>query len=82
MEIVHFNVLFFHLFAALTRSQAMNIMQINTFKLITVTTVMGCSFPVIKSRNNKCTPILSAYKGVGLGGKGVWWGPEKNVVCA
>ncbi len=60
MEFVQFNVLFAHLFAALSRSQATAKMQVNTCKLITVTTIMDCNFPTIKSTKVKPTSMISS----------------------
>ncbi len=59
MDYVHFNVLFAHLFAALSRSQSMAMFQINPCKHITVHDVVNSTFPAIKSTDNKPTPAVT-----------------------
>ncbi len=59
MDYVHFNVLFAHLFAALSRSQSMAMFQINPCKHITVHDIVNSTFPAIKSTDNKPTPAVT-----------------------
>ncbi len=59
-DLVHFNVLFAHLFSYLSRGQAMSAaMDICPSKLLTVTTLMDGTFPAIQGTNNKRLPKIT-----------------------
>ena len=53
LDLIHFNVLFAHLFRTLTKSQAMSHLQINTAKDNTITALLDRTFPPIAASDNK-----------------------------
>jgi hypothetical protein len=55
MELVHFNVLFAHLFSVMSGSQSMSAFEINLCKHLTVSALVDGSFPAITSTDNKPT---------------------------
>ena len=57
--LVHFNMLFAHLFFHLSKSQAMSAYEINPSKLLTINALLEGSFPAIKATNNLPTPFVS-----------------------
>ena len=59
-EIVRFNVLLAHLFAVLSHSQSMSLLQVNPCKHNTVQDIVTCIFPAIKSTDNKPTPAITS----------------------
>ena len=59
-EIVRFNVLLAHLFAVLSTSQSMSLLQVNPCKHNTVQDIVTCIFPAIKSTDNKPTPAITS----------------------
>jgi hypothetical protein len=64
VEHVRVNVLLAHLFAVLSHSQSMSLLQVNPCKHNTVQDIVTYQFPAIKSMDNKptqaITPRLSA----------------------
>jgi hypothetical protein len=60
MELVHFNVLFAHLFSVLSGSQSMSAFEISPCKHLTVSALIDSSFPAIKSTDNKPTPMVTS----------------------
>jgi hypothetical protein len=59
-DLVHFNVLFTHLFSCLSHGQAMSAaMDICPSKLLTVTTLMEGTFPAIQASDNKSMPKIT-----------------------
>ncbi len=60
MELVHFNVLFTHLFSVLSGSQSMSAFEINPCKHLTVSALIYGSFPAIKCTDNKPTPMVTS----------------------
>ena len=59
LDLIHFNVLFAHLFRTLTESQAMSHLQINTAKDNTITTLLDRTFPPIAASDNKPTNYVT-----------------------
>jgi hypothetical protein len=60
LELVHFNMLFAHLFSAMSGSQSMLAFEINPCKHLTVSALIDSSFPAIKSTDNKPTPMVTS----------------------
>ena len=60
MELVHFNVLFAHLFSVLSGSQSMSAFEINPCKHLTVSALIDGSFPAKASTDNKPTPMVTS----------------------
>ena len=62
-DLVHFNVIFAHLFSCLSAGQDMSpVMDVNSFKLLTVTTLIDGTFPAIKDTEDKRTPKITLSK--------------------
>ena len=59
LDLIHFNVLFAHLFRTLTESQAMSHLQINTAKDNTITALLDRTFPPIAASDNKPTNYVT-----------------------
>ncbi len=57
-KLVHFNILFTHLFNALSKSQAMLLYEINQVKTLTIEALVNCSFPAIKATDNAALPFV------------------------
>jgi hypothetical protein len=59
--LVHFNMLFAHLFFHLSKSQAMSVYEINPSELLrlTISALVESSFPAIKATDNQPTPFVS-----------------------
>ncbi len=82
VEPVRFNVLLAHLFAVLSRSQSMGLLQVNPCKHNTVQDIVTYKFPAIESTDNKPwieSRTTSARAGAGAGaglararGRGRW----------
>ena len=60
LEFVCFNVLLAHLFAALSHSQSMSLLQVNPCKHNTVQDIVTYNFPAIESTDNKPTPAITS----------------------
>lgn len=60
VEPVRFNVLLAHLFAVLSQSQSMGLLQVNPCKHNTVQDIVTYKFPAIESTDNKPTPAISS----------------------
>jgi hypothetical protein len=60
MELVHFNVLFAHLFSVLSGSQSMSAFAINPCKHLTVSALINGSFPAIKFTDNKPKQMVTS----------------------
>jgi hypothetical protein len=59
-DLVHFNVMFAHLFSCLSHGQAMfAAVDINQSKLLTVTTLMDSNFLAIQGTDDKRTPNIT-----------------------
>ena len=58
-ENVLFNVLLAHLFAVLSKSQSMSLLQVNPCQHNTVQDIVTCVFPAITASNNKPTPAIT-----------------------
>ena len=58
-ENVRFNVLLAHLFAVLSKSQSMSLLQVNPCQHNTVQDIVTCVFPAITASNNKPTPAIT-----------------------
>ena len=56
---VRFNVLLAHLFAVLSKSQSMSLLQVNPCQHNTVQDIVTCVFPAITASNNKPTPAIT-----------------------
>jgi hypothetical protein len=57
---VRFNVLLAHLFAVLSQSQSMSLLQVNPCKHNTVQDIVTYNFPAIESTDNKPTPAITS----------------------
>ena len=60
VEPVRFNVLLAHLFAVLSQSQSMSLLQVNPCKHNTVQDIVTYNFPAIESTDNKPTPAITS----------------------
>jgi hypothetical protein len=60
MNFININVLFAHLCSVLSGSQVMSAFQINPCTLLTVIRLMDCTFPAIKSTDDKRTPYVTS----------------------
>ena len=60
LEPVRFNVLLAHLFAVLSHSQSMSLLQVNPCKHNTVQDIVTYNFPAIESTDNKPTPAITS----------------------
>ena len=61
VELVRFNPLFAHLFAALSKSQSMSALEIVPSEQCTISRLMESSFPAIKATDNVRTPLVSKH---------------------
>jgi hypothetical protein len=59
MELVHFNMLFAHLFSVLSGSQSISAFGINPCKHLTVSALLDSTFSVIESTDNQPTPMIT-----------------------
>ena len=57
-NLVHFNVLFAHLFNVLSKCQAMGMYEINPSKHLTINALVEGSFPAINATDGKPTPFV------------------------
>jgi hypothetical protein len=58
--LVHFNVLFAHLFSVLSGSQLMLAFDINPCKHLTVSALLDSTFPAIESTDNQPAPMITS----------------------
>ncbi len=56
--LVHFNVMFAHLFNVLSKSQAMSLYEINPVKTLMIEALVNGSFPAIKATNDVALPFV------------------------
>jgi hypothetical protein len=56
--LVHFNVMFAHLFNVLSKSQAMSLYEINPVKTLTIEALVNGFFPAIKATDNEALPFV------------------------
>ncbi len=56
--LVHFNVMFAHLFSVLSKSQAMSLYEINPVKTLTIEALVNGSFPAIKATDDVALPFV------------------------
>ncbi len=56
--LVHFNVMFAHLFNVLSKSQAMSLYEISPMKTLTIEALVNGSFPAIKATDNVALPFV------------------------
>jgi hypothetical protein len=60
IELVHFNVLFAHLFSVLSGSQSMSAFDISQCKHLTVSALLDSTFPAIESTGNQPAPMITS----------------------